>query len=499
MKCGRNGLNQMDYTNSITTRVQQQIDMIFAEKIEEADSVLEMYETAVEIREFLTDRKNISTPGFLMRRYLQVHSPELFGEYECGRDYPDLTAEQNVPWPECVTDRIAKKLSSISRSVHGLTISTANWKKYLNDEQGVQRLLAIKLSFVLNMDRNASGMLLLACGHDLYSVRNPQDFICLYCLERPDRRIWSYAETLLSRFAESAGDFQKQTKAAFSAHEGMTEMLGTGLEEILFSELPSHDADERLIAFMTGIRDEFTALRGGKYVAGFSLTRRSRFMDLTRYLAVLYPEYASWEHELISFEKLPTDEDGYPNLKCLVRAMFQENEWEFEAWQSEDPGEEQNELFQKEIYIFCKNYYEHVNAVDRMIRRGDNMQPVERRDILLMGYFFLVKFLELSPSSEKMAELRKLADGGNELDDAMADIMDWLTDASDTDDDGGIMYYRRCLNTLLAAFDFMPLYVPFSFDRFILLSLLTTNPEELVPFIICENRQMICGDLAEEE
>ena len=42
-----------------------------------------------------------------------------------------------------------------------------------------------------------------------------------------------------------------------------------------------------------------------------------------------------------------------------------------------------------------------------------------------------MKFLELSPSSEKMAELRKLADGGDELDDAMADIMDWLTDDVD--------------------------------------------------------------------
>lgn len=489
---------------SLTSIIQQEIDLYIAEKIEEANSAEEIYNTAGELRRNLSDPKKVVTPGFLIRRHIQVYALDLLGEYTVGEHYKDLTRSDNEPWPETIIYALAVKLCHLGKKEHGVNIPVQSWEKYLTDEQIPQRLSMIKISFLLKMEVTATAFLLLSGGMSLYSVRNPIDFICMYCQRRGDY-LWGEVEQLIDQYDEAiVAEFKKDNKAAALAQaKGATMLMADSLEELLSSNLPKADIEKKLITYMCTMQHEFTQ-RGTKkserYLPGYSLTNRDNFLKLTKYLHVLYPEEGIRgrdKNESYRVRPVPVSNEGYPQLSSLINAMFEASNWCFDVEEYSLNNELDNQKtasFNNQIYIFCKNYYDHINAVERVIRTPKNAALVERRDVLLCAYFFLRGVVQLSTKSPELSQLKKMTEDDTEFDACMGEILEWIMDAQE-DVDNNVSYYRRCLNQFLDLFDFMPLYLPLAFDRFILMALLSENTDDLVPLIMFNNRELVAEDL----
>jgi len=488
--------------NSLTSIIQQEIDLSIAKKIEEANSAEEIYNTAEELRQHLSNPRKVVTPGFLIRRHIQINAPDFLSEYTIDKDYRDLTHADNEAWSDDIIHTLSVKLSHLGKKEHGFNIPVQSWEKYLADEQVPQRLSMIKLSFLLKMDVTATAFLLLSGGLAIYSVRNPIDFICMYCQRRGDY-LWGEVEQLINQYDERSSAFgESGTTASSSQATGATVLMQDSLSELVSSNLPKADVEKKLIVYMCAMQNEFTQ-RGTKkaerFLPGYSLTNRAKFLNLTKYLYVLYPKeivIGRDRNESTRLQPVPVNEEGYPQLSSLINAMFREINWSFDVkeYSEIDGADLKNESFNNQIYIFCKNYYDHINAIDRVIRTPKNAAPVERRDVLLCAYFFLRGVGQLSTRSPELDILRKMTEEDNEFDECMGEILDWILDAQE-DVENNVSYYRRCLNQFLDMFDFMPLYLPFAFDRFILMALLSENTDDLVPLIMFDNRALVAEDL----
>lgn len=489
---------------SLTSIIQQEIDLYLAERVEEANSAEEIYHTAGELRAYLSNPKKVVTLGFIIRRHIQAKAPDFLREYTVGEDYQDLTRSDNEAWPAAVIHTLAAKLSHLGKKEHGFHIPVMSWEKYLTDAQIPQRLSVIKISFLLKMDVTETALLLSSGGLSLYSVRNPIDFICMYCQRRGDY-LWGEVEQLIDRYdAAIADNFAESGEwAELPRDSGATMLMTDTLDDLINSSLPKSDAEKKLIAYMQAVQHEFTR-RGTKkserYLPGYSLTNRKKFLDLTKYLLVLYPEEEVMgrdKNESFRVQPVPVDDNGYPQLSSLINAMFRAANWCFdveEYTQSTKSTEEKADSFNNQIFIFCKNYYDHINAVERVIRTPKNAAPVERRDVLLCAYFFLREVVQLSTRSPELSKLQKMTEQNTEFDACMGEILEWIMDAQE-DVENNVAYYRRCLNQFLDLFDFMPLYLPLAFDRFILLALLSENTDDLVPLIMFNNRELVAEDL----
>ena len=80
---------------------------------------------------------------------------------------------------------------------------------------------------------------------------------------------------------------------------------------------------------------------------------------------------------------------------------------------------------------------------------------------------------------------------GDPFDEAMALVMSNIEyvyfDTEEIDDtETQFNYLSECFNIILAQMDYMNLYLPARFDRFVILSLLSGNPTELTPLIMCQ-------------
>lgn len=91
------------------------------------------------ILEFLNDRENLCTSGFLLRRQLQIKNPELVitaTEKSGVIDYADLTECENVAWSPKLIEYLAKILTTTKFPNFGknsLDIEKKQWQNYLLD------------------------------------------------------------------------------------------------------------------------------------------------------------------------------------------------------------------------------------------------------------------------------------------------------------------------------------------------------------------------------
>lgn len=130
--------------------------------------------------------------------------------------------------------------------------------------------------------------------------------------------------------------------------------------------------------------------------------------------------------------------------------------------------------------MFCKRWYPRACA----IRRGET--GVERRDVLLLGYFLLTGYQ--SAGAQGREQFWALTAEEGEMDRRIAllrDDLDGLTRQPAPEE--RLVLCRRALNELLAGFDLRPLYIPGAFDRFVLLTLLTQQPARTARYLLGED------------
>lgn len=357
--------------------------------------------------------------------------------------------------------------------------------------------------------------------------------------------------------APSAGDGTRRPSPAPGIRPGQTQQFNRRVEQLWQSTAPMGDRDKELLQFMNQNRDQFvpcTLNSKGKPViqSSYSLTNRLSYMRLLQYLAVLYPEvqrdilFAAdsrqqkeeqgqqriqitqdtiTSHQLYGTgalkardpaqpaDQMTTDDNthpcgpqpitildnGLPQFTDLLNAMYQAASWDFSAWHAEiqeTGGDAETLTFNLDDYLFCQNYNLTGLGILRDPRTSRTHTAVIRRDVLLLGYFFLRQLYNATEDqrealtllagsgnlfSEPGLDAHQLAELLNPLNSAVAQALELIHTAPWAD------AVHIILDKLLGCFDFLPLYAPSPFDRFVYLSLLDESLDMTLPQLL------LCG------
>ncbi len=457
----------MEYERSLTFAAQLWIDSYLAKQTAKAGIQLNRQQTAEELLLFLTDDSTLLTPGFVLRRHIQVQG------LVSGEGYADLSQTANISWPENVIHQTSKKLSSISRARHGLTISTENWKHYLTDAQTIHRDMIFRLAMITQMGREQTLELLLACGQEPYNMRRPMELICWFCQYTPGVYTWRDVHRLMDACTDRPSA-EGGRKAPERYGENFTRLIRQNIGALLDSNLPAEEAERTLTELIAQSRGE---------LSGASRTAQNGYLRLTEYLNALY---------------LPGKQ---ATLHKLIHAVYKRLDWRFEdllqsptgkryvfrgAVEDESASRIEDCVFSAalgETALFCKRYYARANAIENGIR------AVDRRDILLLSYFLIIGYSGTDPDTR--AQFWRLTEENASLDRRIAllgDDLDDLTRPADSMEKQVLCC--RILNELLTEFGFRPLYHPAPFDRFILLSLLTDHPARTARYLLGEDMEV---------
>ena len=470
----------MSDEHSLTFAVQMEIDRYAEQQIAKANAQLNRQQTAEDLFVFLTDDTKLATPGFVLRRHLQSQG-WLMPREKCS----DLNENGNEPWPDEAVKRVAKELNSISYRCHGLEISTAHWKQYLEDDMMPGRDIIFQLAIVTDMGRETTIRLLMACGEAPYNMRSPVELICWFCQRVPGTYTWRGIEELLKKYQKCSAEAEKDAGGNSQQKEPVKDatcLLRWNVDEILASSKTAPETEQALIELMVENRAE---------LKGFSQTARNKYLRLLDYLNTLYSR------------------KGPVRPYALINAMFKRQNWNFKNVHQTKSGERyvfrgeegdsdgaSREVVYKfdmatgKIALFCKWYGKRINAIqnstDQSGKEIDEWEDVHRWDVLLLGYFLITGYT--GAKEETRADLWTLTEQDDPMDRRMALLRQDL-DAlrRDTDLMEKKVLCSRVLNELLSEFGFHPLYVLASFDRFIFLSLLTDDPAWTTRYLLGED------------
>ena len=329
----------MPYDHSLTQQAQEVMNTSILSRIQKINEneMNALYAKSrpdyAALRRFLLDTSTLTSPGFVLRRYIQTKFPHFLTDAQdnllcLGVDYTDLTRTANVPWEKdgstAIVDQVAKKLAHICAQNHKQNpdypnLTKTTWHNYLTDSQPqADRILMIAIT--LQMDVETTKEYCLACGYDGYSARNPLDMICYYCQQWPEQYDWPKVLELFRRFQQQAG-FQTAASSVppAEAPAGQTARLYRWFSDLFNASLPADQRDQALITLMAGHADQFLSYRwsargdswenvredaredaqenaradaypGLQRAGYFSRTNRLYYMRLLQYLAALYPE-----------------------------------------------------------------------------------------------------------------------------------------------------------------------------------------------------------------
>lgn len=491
----------------------------WTEEIERANSWFEE-STKEEIFKFLNDKKNLCTPGFILRRHIQTYFPGLMKkakEKSNVYDYADLRESGNISWPESIVNSLSKVLSETNFKGYGqknLNIESKQWKKYLNDEIFCNRATAIKLSFALQMNDDVTiAKFFLSNGNELLSMRNPFDYACAYCL----------ACNLTYEDAVEVFDLFESKRDSNDTVEDIQNDPNYNFTEFMKSETISIAADVKmsneekknhLLSLMLEHKNEFTKKvvkknhkenkddeRAIKYAAGYSLHNMKMLQSFLKYLVVIYPDVYRYTEKYHFFkESIKTDEDGVPKVyEHLTRAMIDKQNIDLPEYSylDEYDGPKLSERgnmkrfydnipFNKNIVVPLKSLSKTLRSILRAVKYPTNAQAVNRDTIMLLTYFFITGYR--FASATKKNKIRSILENDKNSikketsEDALIFTLDDIINNIDAIDDGeenAITGFVDSINYMMICFDLQVFYSPFVLDRFILMCLLATKvPDE---------------------
>lgn len=445
--------------------------------------------TQEELLKFLNHREYLCTPGFILRRRIQVMYPQHIAAIQNnlkGVPAPaDLVKCGNVPWDKKIIVALSERMANLNLN---LGLSAAQWENFLTDKVLCNRQKAIKLIFALKMDEQTYAKFLISSGHDLLSMRNPFDYICKFCLKCKPILSYSDAEEILAKFEQKLSD-KKTVHAVRKIHKiGMTQGLINEITSLIKDDtICMDDKKEKLIEYMFKHAEEFVDKTNKGYSSGFSLQNIKRLKILMRYLAKLYPkEIILGEKEEELKVSLTTDNQGVPqNIEELVQSLYYQQDIEFKDYSElglPKRGKQLNDFYGKipfnhEVLIHLKQLAATLRGIMRAEKESSNIQDITRSTVMLLSYFFITGFLYVDEMTvtDLSTNLKNEIGVTTDLEEkklliGLQYILNDLNKVIDSTDPSKI--YISCLNWLLKSFGFSDFYPPFLLDRFILICLL---------------------------
>ena len=507
----------MNFENSITGQTMASVNDKWAQELTNSTSWLQE-ETQERIFDFLNERENMCTAEFILRRQIQTQFPEILKQAvdSAGlnqNDLADLSKSGNVPWDKKLIDKLSTVIAATKfDKISNIRFDNRQWKKVLSGEAFCNRESAIRLIFALNMDEVTATKFLIANGKNTFSMRNPFDYICEFCLK--GNFTYDTAVDLLTQFETSRKNSLDETKS--ERMEFGTMLLKNETENILNDDkLSPTDKQSRILKYMLEHSVEFVAkverkdrngqVRRAEYSSGFSIQNEQNLKIFLSYLTELYPNFLQWK-ELNEFDaillrrQVETNQDGSPkNTEHLLQAIRETQEIYF--YETEDleelglpTGNERDENgkrqlkdkqlydaipFNAEILLPLKNLSVTLRSNLRGENCPDNAKDVDRSTILFLAYFFICACQSPTVNLNDLASKIEKAIDGEE--DSRKNSLLYALQAVVNNvellayEDNPVEFYIESLNELLRCFNCSEFYAPFVIDKFILMCLLTLH------------------------
>ncbi len=480
---------------SVTEKVKDKTTN-FAQRIQQ-NNIWVNRATQQEIIDFLNEPENLCTPGFILRRQLQKNFSGLMAKIPGAEDCADLTNSGNVAWTDTFVASLSSELESEIFDGYGdakLGIKKEQWHKYLNDEAFCNRETAIKLIFALNMDGETAAKFLLSNNYSLLSVRNPFEYICIFCLSGG----FSYkiAQKILTEFEEKVNALPITSDKKPKPIPNMTVPIKNKLAAILNSKKTFDTKKSDLVSYMIKNLREFTVKvkrpnnsSETKYADGFSLQNIAMLKLLLKYLVILYPHhYIIFDQIKLLDGEIPVDANGIPKVyRHLTKAMVDSQDIHligFDTLLVLNPKSALKRAYDRipfndSVVLPMKNLSQTLRSIFRAVERPTNSQDIDRSTIMLLTYFFITGYLYSDVQNFKNFTDQFTADTANvaqnkntsKLVFAIAGIKDTLDKISFSENP--LQDYINIINVFLKSFGFSECYLPFVLDRFILLCLIT--------------------------
>ncbi|MBR3049913.1 MAG: hypothetical protein IKG61_00495 [Selenomonadaceae bacterium] len=459
------------------------------------------------IFDFLNNRENLCTPGFILRRQLQMKFPELIeaaAKKSGVESYADLTKVGNVAWPSKLVGSLAKILTTTKFAKFGedfLDIEKKQWESYLLDKSHCQCKTAIKLIFALEMDDATAAKFLLSNDDDLLSLRNPFDYACKSCLNCG--LTYDAAEELFKNFSAAFENLDDNHKIALT--NDFTRLVKSETSAFREQDIISvEDTKKFLSEMMFKYKDDFSE-------AGYSQQNINRLKVFLKYLMLLYPTVDRFiGKDLLNSEEIEKNSDGIPKiLSHLITAMIDAQEIDLPIYTelSSYGGLNlpqrgalkrfyDNIPFNKNVLIPLRSLSQTLRSIMRAVKCPENARAVNRDTVLLLTYFFITAWRTSTEETRENFQALLEKDMTEAIEDSAEESLLYaLEDAAyaiDSIEDGKeepLKNYIAALNRMLEPFEFNEFYAPFVLDRFILICLLSEE-ENIMSSIIYESYRL---------
>lgn len=479
----------------ITERIEEKITE-FQDELKAISKKLEN-SSPKKIFEFLNQRENICTPGFILRRQLQIKFSKFvnISAKKAGiTNYADLLNQGNIAWDSKVIEILSKDLSKMTFEKYGENlpnIEFKQWKKYLSDSARCQRNSAIKLIFALQMDELTAEKFLLSNGHELLSLRNPFDYACKICLIC--NFTYTDAETLFKEFDSRRDKSQYIDETQESPDDDFTQRIKNETKKLIQTDIISFEKLKDLI-LETMLKYQ-KSFRLNRNESGYSFRNIERFRILLKYLTLLYPKVDMFTDKYnLSKIDIEKNSDGTPKIpQHLITSMLDSQEIDLPEYAElseyggphlKARGAAKNLYdkipFTRNVLIPLRSLSKNIRAILRAIKNPENSIAVSRDIVLFLTYFLITGWL----FAEEEHKEKILEELGNDLENSedgkatteMLFIFEEILDALEKisgNEEISAKDYIRLINRILTPFEFIGFYAPFVLDRFILICLMS--------------------------
>lgn len=462
--------------------------------------------------DFLNNTDKLCTPGFILRRELKRLVIEKEKAITLNISVENLQTDTNEMLPDDIADSLSFELA---KAFKDYGISPEQWSSYLKDEYFCNRKNAVKIILAFGMDDEITQKFLLANGHNLFSLRNPFDYICVFC--KKCGFSFKEAQDMLKLFEEEASKLSPCAVAEKANPTDMTIALKNETENISGDTTIKDDNEKktRLIKYMLQNRSEFVEKverkdRQGQvhrveYPSGFSLRKIEMLKLFAEYLAALYPTFmksSMKNEEWHLIEKSVTTSQGelttYNQLKTAIYQIYGLDaiDLDFDDYRLENINVKKvaaiayRNAFNSSVVLPLKNMPQNLRAIMRSEKKPNNAQDVDRSTIILLTYFFIdgcrcairkkklpdkltVESLESIINKTSSVAETNLLTALKEIIDKVRDLLETPATANEPfPNPKPLDTYIDALNLMLMCFDFSACYLPFMLDRFILLCLM---------------------------
>ena len=467
----------LDFTISVEQSMLSTVNQILDE---ESRSM-----TGQELREYLNDPATLATPGFLLRRYLYQNSPDLIEACRGQHSMKELQETLFTGWPEDVVARVADKKANPAE------INVLVWKNCLSSKRCPQRKTILNIALALQMKETDLTKILMVSNLpiSILCFRDPVDIIYWYSLKK--RYTVEHAKKLIECYQEQCKNTHSPETPISGA--GYSIVLRENVKQVFESALDEYHADQELL----GMLEEET--KKGNFNAQ-NMTAREDLLRMLEYATNLYdcPEVG----DLPPIERSASEKIS---LKSLINAiMCSQDGWNITV--------QNDDVFGKTVVNFCNQWYQHIGSVIA------GSSSVERRDVLLLTYFIIIRFECLSRKREALKNYfsryhsideRETNSYGQDhrLYKKLSSLFDSLSTLSavpvESETVDGYMSrlftaldkiylmrqdstyepedyfkeYRNLFDSVLFCFGFHETYLPNPFDRFLLMSIYSDTPQ----------------------